>query len=56
MKITDFDINKENGTITWNTDGMPVSVSCENLDGAYLYSKNEIVLVLAGAGVSQPSC
>lgn len=50
MKITDFKINKDAGIITWNANGNSVAVSCENLDGAYLYSKIETVLVLSGAG------
>jgi hypothetical protein len=50
MKLDNFIVDKIKNTITWDLNGYQITVSCENLDSAHIFTKNNLILALAGPG------
>ena len=48
MGFENFLVDKNNNAITWQFNGELISVACQDLDNAYLFSKNNLILALVG--------
>lgn len=48
MSTGDLTIDKRRNMVSWFLNGKEISIQCNDLDQAYLYSKADVVFVLAG--------